>query len=135
MIFEWLSSDTPARLERWDGPLPAEADMPAIRVVGGKTVMRPQLRRVAELLALGTDRELADYDVVVVGAGPAGLAAAVYGASEGLRTIVVEREAPGGQAGTSSRIDNYLGFPAGVSGDGSPVGRCSRHAAWERRYS
>ena len=55
--------------------------------------------------------------MVVVGAGPAGLAAAVYGASEGLRTIVVEREAPGGQAGTSSRIDNYLGFPAGVSGD------------------
>jgi thioredoxin reductase (NADPH) len=117
VIFEWLSSDTPARLERWDGPLPAEADMPAIRVVGGKTVMRPQLRRVAELLALGTEPELADYDVVIVGAGPAGLAAAVYGASEGLRTIVVEREAPGGQAGTSSRIDNYLGFPAGVSGD------------------
>jgi thioredoxin reductase (NADPH) len=117
VIFEWLSSDTPARLKRWDGPLPAEADMPAIRVVGGKTVMRPQLRRVAELLALGTEPELADYDVVIVGAGPAGLAAAVYGASEGLRTIVVEREAPGGQAGTSSRIDNYLGFPAGVSGD------------------
>ncbi|HET9737302.1 MAG TPA: FAD-dependent oxidoreductase [Solirubrobacteraceae bacterium] len=117
VIFEWLSSDTPARLERWDGPLPAEADMPAIRVVGGKTVIRPQLRRVAELLALGTEPELADYDVVIVGAGPAGLAAAVYGASEGLRTIVVEREAPGGQAGTSSRIDNYLGFPAGVSGD------------------
>jgi thioredoxin reductase (NADPH) len=75
------------------------------------------LRRVAELLGLGTEPELADYDVVTVGAGPAGLAAAVYGASEGLRTIVVEREAPGGQAGTSSRIDNYLGFPAGVSGD------------------
>ena len=57
------------------------------------------------------------YDTVIVGAGPAGLAAAVYGASEGLSTIVVEREAPGGQAGTSSRIENYLGFPAGVSGD------------------
>jgi thioredoxin reductase (NADPH) len=117
VTFEWLSPDTPARLQRWDGPLPAEADMPAIRVVGGKTVIRPQLRRVAELLALGPEPELADYDVVIVGAGPAGLAAAVYGASEGLRTIVVEREAPGGQAGTSSRIDNYLGFPAGVSGD------------------
>ena len=58
-----------------------------------------------------------EYDTVIVGAGPAGLAAAVYGASEGLRTIVVEREAPGGQAGTSSRIENYLGFPSGVSGD------------------
>ena len=58
-----------------------------------------------------------EYDVAIVGGGPAGLAAAVYGASEGLRTIVVEREAPGGQAGTSSRIENYLGFPSGVSGD------------------
>ena len=56
-------------------------------------------------------------DVAIIGGGPAGLAAAVYGASEGLRTIVVEREAPGGQAGTSSRIENYLGFPNGVSGD------------------
>ena len=61
--------------------------------------------------------DAAEYDTVIVGAGPAGLAAAVYGASEGLRTIVIEREAPGGQAGTSSRIENYLGFPSGVSGD------------------
>jgi thioredoxin reductase (NADPH) len=117
VTFEWLSPDTPAQLQRWDGPAPPDQDMPVIRVVGGKTVIRPPLRRVAELLGLGTEPELAVYDVVVVGAGPAGLAAAVYGASEGLRTIVVEREAPGGQAGTSSRIDNYLGFPAGVSGD------------------
>ena len=64
-----------------------------------------------------TDADAAEYDAVIVGAGPAGLAAAVYGASEGLRTIVIEREAPGGQAGTSSRIENYLGFPSGVSGD------------------
>ena len=87
-----------------------------IRVVDGKTVVRPQLRRVAELLGLGTRRGSG----VRHGdrrRGPAGLAAAVYGASEGLRTIVVEREAPGGQAGTSSRIENYLGFPSGVSGD------------------
>src|SRR4030095_13853348 len=72
---------------------------------------------VAELLSLGTEPAQAEYDTVIVGAGPAGLAAAVYGASEGLRTIVIEREAPGGQAGTSSRIENYLGFPSGVSGD------------------
>src|SRR4051812_25696257 len=117
VTFDWLSPDTPASLERWDGPPPSDDDMPAIRVVGGKTVIRPPLRRVAELLDLGTEPENADYDVVVVGAGPAGLAAAVYGASEGLRTLVVEREAPGGQAGTSSRIENYLGLPAGVSGD------------------
>src|SRR5208337_2083716 len=57
------------------------------------------------------------YDVAIIGAGPAGLAAAVYGASEGLSTILFEREAPGGQAGTSSRIENYLGFPFGISGD------------------
>ena len=97
--------------------MPAEADWPAIRVVDGKTVVRPRLRRVAELLGLGTEANAAEYDTVIVGAGPAGLAAAVYGASEGLKTIVVEREAPGGQAGTSARIENYLGFPSGVSGD------------------
>jgi thioredoxin reductase (NADPH) len=88
-----------------------------IRVVGGKTVVRPEPRRVAELLGLATEPAAVEYDTVIVGAGPAGLAAAVYGASEGLRTIVVEREAPGGQAGASSRIENYLGFPSGVSGD------------------
>jgi len=117
VTFDWLSPDTPAQMDRWEGPLPADGDMPTVRVVGGKTVIRPKLRRIAELLDLGTEPDLAEYDVVVVGAGPAGLAAAVYGSSEGLRTCVVEREAPGGQAGTSSRIDNYLGFPAGVSGD------------------
>ena len=90
---------------------------PVIQVVGGKTLARPRLRDVAEALGLGTEPRLAGYDTVVIGAGPAGLAAAVYGASEGLRTIVVEREGPGGQAGTSARIENYLGFPQGVSGD------------------
>jgi thioredoxin reductase (NADPH) len=99
------------------GPLPSPEDCPVIRVIDGKTVVRPQLRRVAELLGLGTEASGAEYDTVVVGAGPSGLAAAVYGASEGLRTIVIEREAPGGQDGTSSRIENYLGFPSGVSGD------------------
>ncbi len=117
VTFEWLIPGEPESEERWGGPLPTAEDYPAIRIVDGKTVVRPQLRRVAELLDLGTEAERADYDVVIVGAGPAGLAAAVYGASEGLRTIVVEREAPGGQAGTSSRIENYLGFPSGVSGD------------------
>src|SRR5204863_422886 len=72
---------------------------------------------VAKLLGLGTEATAAGYDVVIVGAGPAGLAAAVHAASEGRRTIVIERAAPGGQAGTSSRIENYLGFPSGVSGE------------------
>src|SRR4051794_14337182 len=117
ITFRWVTLDAPDAPEQWDGPLPNHDDLPAIRVVGGKTVVRPQFRRIAELLGLTTDATAAEYDVVIVGAGPAGLAAGVYGASEGLSTIVVEREAPGGQAGTSSRIENYLGFPAGVSGD------------------
>jgi thioredoxin reductase (NADPH) len=117
VTFAWVQPDAADAADRWGGPLPPEGDFPVIRVVDGKTVVRPQLRRVAELLGLGTEAAAAEYDVVIVGAGPAGLAAAVYGASEGLRTIVVEREAPGGQAGASSRIENYLGFPSGVSGD------------------
>jgi thioredoxin reductase (NADPH) len=112
----WLQPDVPEEAEEWWGALPAEGDYPALRVVDGKTVVRPQPRRVAELLGLATEAELAEYDTVIVGAGPAGLGAAVYGASEGLHTIAVEREAPGGQAGTSSKIENYLGFPSGVSG-------------------
>jgi thioredoxin reductase (NADPH) len=116
VTYNWLTPDAPDAADGWSGPLPAAEDLPAVRVIGGKTVFRPRLRRLAELLDLGTEPEAAEYDAVIVGAGPAGLAAAVYGASEGLRTIVVEREAPGGQAGTSSRIENYLGFPSGVSG-------------------
>ncbi len=115
--FRWFQPDIPAEAEQWWGALPAEGDYPAFRIVNGKTVVRPQLRRVAELLEIATEPVAAEYDTVIVGAGPAGLAAAVYGASEGLSTLVVEREAPGGQAGTSSRIENYLGFPSGVSGD------------------
>jgi thioredoxin reductase (NADPH) len=117
VTFRWITPDVPDAEELWGGPLPGDDDLPTIRIVDGKTVVRPRHRRVAELLALGTEAEHAEYDTVIVGAGPAGLAAAVYGASEGLRTLVVEREAPGGQAGTSSRIENYLGFPSGVSGD------------------
>ena len=115
--FRWIAPDAPDAAEEWGSELPAADDCPAIRMLDGKTVVRPELRRVAELLGLATEPEAAEYDAVIVGAGPAGLAAAVYGASEGLKTIVIEREAPGGQAGTSSRIENYLGFPSGVSGD------------------
>jgi thioredoxin reductase (NADPH) len=117
VTFRWITPDAPDATDQWGGPLPAEEDFPVIRVIDGKTVVRPQLRRVAELLALATEAAAAEYDTVIIGGGPAGLAAAVYGASEGLNTIVVEREAPGGQAGASARIENYLGFPSGVSGD------------------
>jgi thioredoxin reductase (NADPH) len=115
--FRWLQPDVPEDAGQWSGALPVEGDYPAIRLMNGETVLRPQLRHVAELLGIATEPAAAEYDTVIVGAGPAGLAAAAYGASEGLQSIVVEREAPGGQAGTSSRIENYLGFPSGVSGD------------------
>jgi thioredoxin reductase (NADPH) len=132
ITFTWLTPDAPDGQEVWGGPLPPEQDRPVIRVVDGRTVVRPQHRRVAELLGLTTEPAAAEYDTVIVGAGPAGLAAAVYGASEGLRTIAIEREAPGGQAGTSSRIENYLGFPSGVSGEelaGRALQQARRHGA------
>jgi thioredoxin reductase (NADPH) len=115
--FTWLQPDAADAPEQWSGSLPVESDYPVIRLVDGTTVARPTLGRVANLLGLTTEPTAVEYDTVIIGAGPAGLAAGVYGASEGLRTIVIEREAPGGQAGTSSRIENYLGFPSGVSGD------------------
>jgi thioredoxin reductase (NADPH) len=85
--------------------------------VEGTPLESPTVRRVAEALGYQTVTRHDYYDVVIVGAGPAGMAAAVSSASEGLKVLVVERFAAGGQAGTSSRIENYLGFPAGISGD------------------
>ena len=117
ITYTWLAPDSPGAASEWGDSMPPESEWPAIRIVDGTTLPHPELRRVAEALGLATEPEFEEYDAIVVGAGPAGLAAAVYGASEGLRTIVVEREAPGGQAGTSSKIENYLGFPDGVSGD------------------
>jgi thioredoxin reductase (NADPH) len=92
-------------------------ELPALFFEDGGTVLRnPEPRQVAERLGRTLSTAFDLYDLAIVGAGPAGLAAAVYGASEGLRTLLLDRHAPGGQAGTSSRIENYLGFPAGVSG-------------------
>ncbi len=85
--------------------------------VDGTSLEDPTVRSVAEALGFQTVPKLQQYDVIIVGAGPAGMAAAVYGASEGLKVLVVERFAAGGQAGTSTRIENYLGFPVGISGD------------------
>ena len=94
-----------------------EDELPALFFDDGTPVMRnPDPRQVAERLGRQMTAAYDVYDLAIVGAGPAGLAAAVYGASEGLRTLLLDRHAPGGQAGTSSRIENYLGFPAGVSG-------------------
>ena len=115
--YDWLTPDAPELSTRWPGARPPDDDCPALRLADGTLLSRPATRDLAQLLGLQTKARLAEYDTVIIGGGPAGLAAAVYGASEGLRTVVVEREAPGGQAGTSSRIENYLGFPSGVSGD------------------
>jgi thioredoxin reductase (NADPH) len=90
--------------------------LPAVTFPDGASLARPTVSDLAGRVGLKTRAERPFYDLVVVGAGPAGLAAAVYGASEGLKTLLVEREAPGGQAGTSSNIENYLGFPVGLSG-------------------
>jgi thioredoxin reductase (NADPH) len=90
--------------------------LPALFFEDGSVLRDPEPRQVAERLGRPLSAAFDVYDLVIVGAGPAGLAAAVYGASEGLRTLLVDRHAPGGQAGTSARIENYLGFPAGVSG-------------------
>jgi thioredoxin reductase (NADPH) len=90
--------------------------LPVALLDDGAVLERPTVLELAERLGVAGQPALDHYDLVIVGGGPAGLAAAVYGASEGLRTVMVEREAPGGQAGQSSRIENYLGFPAGLSG-------------------
>jgi thioredoxin reductase (NADPH) len=90
---------------------------PLVRLRDGKELVTPSIREVAVAIGLCVFPKDEVYDVAIVGAGPAGLAAAVYGASEGLSTVLIEQEAPGGQAGTSSRIENYLGFPFGVPGD------------------
>ncbi|MEP6687023.1 MAG: FAD-dependent oxidoreductase [Gemmatimonadales bacterium] len=89
----------------------------AVVLPGGKRLEAPTFRAVAEAIGLQTVPTQESYDVAIVGGGPAGLAAAVYGASEGLRTVLLERTACGGQAGTSSRIENYLGFPGGLGGE------------------
>ncbi len=107
--FEKQSSESGERFQA--------ADFPVLKLHDGAVLRRPSTRQLATALGLRTQPSLRDYDTVIIGGGPAGLAAAVYGASEGLRTLVLEREALGGQAGTSSRIENYLGFPNGVSGE------------------
>ena len=94
----------------------ADAALPIALLADGTALSRPSVAELAARLGLHVDAASDTYDLIIVGAGPAGLASAVYAASEGLRTLLIESEAPGGQAGTSSSIENYLGFPAGLSG-------------------
>src|SRR5690606_19138398 len=106
----------------------APEDLPVLLLPDGGALIKPDAATVARSIGLKTAPQLPLYDLVIVGAGPAGLAAAVYGASEGLSTLLVESHSPGGQAGMSSRIENYLGFPSGVSG-----GELSRRATTQAR--
>ncbi|MGB3779596.1 MAG: FAD-dependent oxidoreductase [Tunicatimonas sp.] len=94
----------------------AQKDLPAVFFEDGTFLLDPTINQLAEKVGMNLEATESLYDVVIIGAGPAGLAAAVYGSSEGLKTLLVEKRAPGGQAGTSSRIENYLGFPNGLSG-------------------
>jgi thioredoxin reductase (NADPH) len=118
--YQWLDADTSERepeVKRLMATLKREElKLPLVFFPGGDCLPEPSSQQLAEKLGLRTRAGLEFYDLAILGGGPAGLAAAVYGASEGLKTVMVEREAPGGQAGLSSRIENYLGFPSGLSG-------------------
>ena len=113
--YDWVDSELEP--ERASSCVPPRHDGVAVLVDGATRLLTPTVRAVAEALGLQTTPKDERYDVVIAGAGPAGMAAGVYGASEGLKVLIVERSAAGGQAGTSSRIENYLGFPSGISGE------------------
>ncbi len=132
--FQWLDADAAER-DREVGRLveslgPNELKLPLVFFPDGDRLEQPGWQEVAAKLGLRMRAGLEFYDVAIIGGGPAGLAAAVYGASEGLKTLIVEREAPGGQAGLSSNIENYLGFPSGLKG--SDLAR--RAVAQARRF-
>jgi thioredoxin reductase (NADPH) len=118
--YQWIDIElvsTDPEVRRLVASLGPEAEtLPLILFPDGERIAEPSPQVVADKLGLRTHAQMNFYDLAIVGGGPAGLAAAVYGASEGLRTVMIEREAPGGQAGLSSRIENYLGFPSGLTG-------------------
>ncbi|HKE31832.1 MAG TPA: FAD-dependent oxidoreductase, partial [Candidatus Angelobacter sp.] len=118
--YQWIDVELSANdpeTKRLLGALgPEAANLPVVLFPDGTKLLESVPAEVAQRVGLRTRAQTSFYDLAIVGGGPAGLAAAVYGASEGLHTVIVEREAPGGQAGMSSRIENYLGFPVGLSG-------------------
>lgn len=114
--YQWLDIESEEGRKLSMDANPDELILPLLLFPDGSHLLQPTNIQIAEKIGLKTRAVMPFYDVIIVGAGPAGLAAAVYAASEGLNTIIVEKEAPGGQAGTSSRIENYLGFPVGLSG-------------------
>jgi thioredoxin reductase (NADPH) len=114
--YRWYSVDEPEACRLLDAAGATGADIPVLITAEGTVLRKPSGVQIADAVGLSTRPAESFYDVIVIGGGPAGLGAAVYAASEGLRTVLVERKATGGQAGQSSRIENYLGFPDGVSG-------------------
>jgi thioredoxin reductase (NADPH) len=117
VLFTWVDVETDPDVDRLLKQFGVtEVDTPVVACSSMLLLRNPSNRELAERIGIRQPLEHTVYDLTVVGAGPAGLAAAVYGASEGLRTVVLDRTAPGGQAGTSMRIENYLGFPTGVTG-------------------
>ena len=115
--YRWLDIETDKEAQRLAKSVSSNGvPLPLVVLPDGSHLTQPTNTELAERIGLRTRAEMPFYDLIIVGGGPAGLAAAVYGASEGLGTLLIEREAPGGQAGMSSRIENYLGFPVGLSG-------------------
>jgi thioredoxin reductase (NADPH) len=114
--YRWLTADQPEGRRLLEAAGLDEAAVPLVVTPDGDSLVDPSVEELAARVGLSTTPATDFYDTVIVGGGPAGLGAAVYAASEGLRTVLVEREATGGQAGRSTRIENYLGFPDGVSG-------------------
>ncbi len=115
--FQWLDIETSDKAKEIATLHGVESkDMPVVSFPDGECIKNPSIPELAKRLGLNVTAKETLYDVTIIGAGPSGLAAAVYGGSEGLKTLLIERKAPGGQAGTSSRIENYLGFPNGLSG-------------------
>jgi len=116
--YQWIDIDIDEKMKEQALSLTGDINnLPVILFPDGTSLINPSNNEIAEKVGLQTKAKLDFYDLIIIGAGPAGLAAAVYGTSEGLKTLIIEQNAPGGQAGTSSQIENYLGFPTGISGE------------------
>ena len=115
--YQWLDIEKDSSVRKLVEGVSSELKLPVIFFPDGKILVEPGLKELADKVGLQTRAALPFYDIVVIGSGPAGLASAVYAGSEGYRCLVIERAAPGGQAGSSPKIENYLGFPTGISGD------------------
>ncbi len=115
--YQWLDVEKDSNARKLVEGVTPETKLPVIFFPDGKTLIEPNLKELADKVGLQTRAELPFYDIVIIGSGPAGLAAAVYAGSEGYKCLVIEKAAPGGQAGSSPKIENYLGFPTGISGD------------------